>query len=351
MSPRPPRVVIFGYHDMGALGLRACLAQGADVVAVVTHADDPAEAVWFESVAALAARSGIPALTPRHPREPGLLEAVRALRPDLLFSFYYRRLLPPGLLALPRLGAINLHGSLLPRYRGRAPLNWVLVNGEAETGVTLHHMDEAADHGDIIAQRAVPIGPEETAPMLWRKLLAAAETLLLETYPLIAAGTAPRTPQDHAAATTFGRRRPADGLVDWSAPAGRIHDLIRAVTHPFPGAFTFLDGRQVFLWAARPGPGTRAAEPGAVLGEEGAALRVAAGDGVVEVLRIQAADGLEMEGAEFLDRVLGGGRPVFGQRDPRSRAVSAGAPPSPLEGPAPSPVEGRTDGIRDHAGR
>jgi methionyl-tRNA formyltransferase len=325
MTAARPRVVVFAYHDMGALGLRACLAQGAQVVAVVTHADDPAEAVWFESVAALGIRAGIPVLTPRHPREPGLVEAVRALRPDLLFSFYYRRLLPPALLGLPRLGAINLHGSLLPKYRGRAPLNWVLVNGEAETGVTLHHMDEQADHGDIIAQRAVPIGPEETAPMLWRKLLAAAEALLLETYPLIAAGAAPRRPQDHAAATTFGRRRPADGLVDWCAPAGRVHNLIRAVTHPFPGAFTFLEGRQVFLWAGRPVPGPSAAEPGAVLGAQGRTLRVAAGDGAVEVLRIQAADRPEMDGEEFFARVLEGRRAVFGRATSHPRWARRGS--------------------------
>jgi len=301
-----PRVVIFGYHDMGVLGLRVCLAQGADVAAVVTHADDPGERVWFESLAARAREAGIPVLLPPHARGAELLRAVRALQPDLIFSFYYRRLLPPALLEAPRLGAINLHGSLLPRYRGRAPLNWVLVNGEAETGVTLHHMDEEADHGDIIAQRAVAIAPADTALSLWRKLLAAAEGLLRDTYPLIVAGAAPRRPQDHAAATVFGRRRPADGLIDWARPAGAIHNLIRAVTHPFPGAFTFLEGRQVLCWAARPAAPGPAGPPGRILGAAGGALRVAAGDGLLEVLRLQAAGGPELDGETFFLEVLGG---------------------------------------------
>ncbi len=270
-------------------------------MAVVTHRDDPAETIWFGSVAELAGAHGIPVQTPEDPNGPAFVEEVRRLRPDLLFSFYYRRLLSPAILAVPPLGAINLHGSLLPKYRGRAPVNWVLVRGETTTGVTLHYMDARADHGDIIAQRAVPIPIEDTALTLSRKLTAAARSLLAETYPRIVAGKAPRMPQDDGAATTFGRRTPADGRIDWSRSAWQIYNLIRAVTRPFPGAFTFWGDRKLLLWSARP-PGGRACEAphGTILGAgEGGALEVATGDGILEVTGMQAEGGPEMDGATF----------------------------------------------------
>lgn len=270
-------------------------------MAVVTHRDDPGETIWFGSVAELAGAHGIPVQTPEDPNVPAFVEEVRRLRPDLLFSFYYRRLLSPAILAVPPLGAINLHGSLLPKYRGRAPVNWVLVRGETTTGVTLHYMDARADHGAIIAQREVPIPIEDTALTLSRKLTAAARSLLAETYPLIVAGKAPRIPQDHRAATTFGRRTPADGRIDWSRSAWQIYNLIRAVTRPFPGAFTFWGARKLFLWSARP-PGGRACEapPGTLLGAgEGGALEVATGHGILEVTGMQAEGGPEMDGATF----------------------------------------------------
>jgi methionyl-tRNA formyltransferase len=303
---RSPRVVVFGYHDIGAACLEILLERGADVVAVVTHQDDPAETIWFASVAALAISRGIPVFTPENPAEPRFVEEMGRLRPELLFSFYYRHLLPQALLELPSRGAINLHGSLLPKYRGRAPINWVLVNGETITGVTLHYMDARADHGDIIAQRSVLIVIEDTALTLLRKLTAAARQLLADTFPLLLSGRAPRIRQDDTAATRVGRRRPGDGLIDWSASAWRVYNLIRAVTHPFPGAFTYLESRQVYLWAARP-PSKRwvPGPPGRVLGVgEGRALEVATGDGVLEVLRLQLEGSDEIDGADFATAVL-----------------------------------------------
>ena len=315
----PPRVVVFGYHDIGTACLQVLLDRGAHVVAIVTHKDDPAEPIWFSSIAKLSAARALPTFMPGDPNEASFVEAVRRLRPDLLFSFYYRQLLGQPLLDLPALGAINLHGSLLPKYRGRAPINWALVHGEALTGVTLHYMDARADHGDIIAQRPVPIAVEDTALTLSHKLTEAARHLLADTYPLILSGSAPRIPQDHAAATRFGRRRPSDGLIHWSWSAWQVYNLIRAVTHPFPGAFTFLGTRRVFLWAARP-PAGRATQdlPGRILGlGDGGSLEVATGDGVLEVLRIQPEDGPEMGGADFtatvLDVEMGRGMaPAFG---------------------------------------
>ena len=295
------RVVVFGYHDMGVACLRELVGRGANVVAVVTHEDDPTEAIWFGSVAEEARMLAIPVLAPQDPNAAAVVEEIRALRPDLLFSFYYRRLLSPAILALPRLAAVNLHGSLLPKYRGRAPLNWVLVRGETRTGVTLHHMDQQADHGDIIGQREVAIKIEDTALTLWRKLIAAGCGLLAETYSLLAAGRAPRVPQDHAAATTFGRRRPADGLIDWSRSAWEIYNLIRAVTQPFPGAFTFLGERRIFVWAARP-PGEEPSRelPGTILGlGDCGGLRVATGQGALELLRVQPEGEAERGGVDY----------------------------------------------------
>jgi methionyl-tRNA formyltransferase len=312
-----PRVVVFGYHDIGVVCLQELLGRGSNVVAVVTHRDDPAEAIWFGSVAGLAAAHKIPSYTPGDPNTPEFVEEIRRLRPDLIFSFYYRRLLCAPTLAIPRLGAINLHGSLLPKYRGRAPLNWVLIHGETITGVTLHYMDALADHGDIIAQRTVPIVIEDTALTLSRKLAAEARMLLAETYPLILTGRAPRIPQDHAGATTFARRTPADGLIDWSRSAWEIYNLIRAVTRPFPGAFTFLGDRRVILWRARP-PRVRPAPapPGTIVGiVEAGVLAVATGDGILEVTAIQAEGALEMDGTEFLavvEESSPAARPRFG---------------------------------------
>lgn len=300
-----PRVVVFGYHDMGVACLQELLSQGANLVGVVTHADDPGETIWFGSVAEAARERGIPVLAPENPNAPGMVEEIRAFRPDLIFSFYYRRLLSAAILALPRLAAVNLHGSLLPKYRGRAPLNWVLVRGESKTGVTLHHMDDKADHGDIIGQREVAIATEDTALTLWRKLTAAGRLLVAEMYPQIAAGRAPRVPQDHSLATTFGRRRPADGLIDWSRPAWDVYNLIRAVTHPFPGAFSFWGERRIFLWLALPPrEGEAHGPPGTVLGiGEGGALRVATGRGVLEVAGLQPEGGPEQDGSSFLHSI------------------------------------------------
>jgi methionyl-tRNA formyltransferase len=299
---------MFGYSDIGVACLQELLGRGANVVAVVTHRDDPGETIWFGSVAEAAATHGIPVHTPEDPNVPVFVEEVRRLRPDILFSFYYRRLLSQAILAVPPLGAINLHGSLLPKYRGRAPVNWVLVRGETTTGVTLHYMDASADHGDIIAQRVVPITIEDTALTLSRKLTAAGRALLAEMYPLIAAGRAPRLPQDHSAATKFERRTPADGLIDWSRSAWQIYNLIRAVTRPFPGAFTFWGDRKIFLWSARP-PGDRSAQapPRTILGiGDGGALEVATGDGVLEVTGIQPENGPETDGAAFFAATLKG---------------------------------------------
>ncbi|PYM90695.1 MAG: formyltransferase [Candidatus Rokuibacteriota bacterium] len=289
------RTVVFAYHTIGARALEALLARREDVIAVVTHADDPGEGDWFESVAGLARAHRLPCLTPSSPNRPELIDALRPLAPDLLLSVWYRRLLGPALLALPRVAALNLHGSLLPRYRGRAPLNWVLVNGEERTGVTLHHMNEAADAGDIVAQRPIDIAPDDTALTLYQRMVKEGVDLLLETLPAVVAGTAPRVPQDHARATTVGRRRPEDGRIEWTWPAVRIANMIRAVTHPFPGAFAGDGSARLWLWAGSPLPeAPHAALPGTLLEiVAGRGVTVATGVGALLLTRVQSGGGAE----------------------------------------------------------
>lgn len=250
-TSRAPSAVVYGYHNVGARCLRVLLAHGVEVRAVVTHEDNPAETIWFERVADVAASYRLPV---RMPADPNTAEAVQALRkvaPDFVFSFYYRHMLSPDILAVPARGALNMHGSLLPRYRGRAPVNWAVLHGERQTGASLHYMAAKPDAGDLVAQTAVPILPDDTAREVFDKVTVAAEMTLDRVLPDLIAGTAPRTPLDLRAGSYFGGRKPEDGRIDWSCGARRIHDLVRAVAPPYPGAFTDLDGRRLRILATR----------------------------------------------------------------------------------------------------
>lgn len=245
MSGSPKRAVVFAYHDVGVRGLSVLLALGVDVRLVVTHVDDPDETIWFSSVAELAAVNDIPVIKPSDPNAAEVLEQVRTCQPDVLFSFYYRHMLGAELLAMPAIGACNLHGSLLPKYRGRVPVNWAVLHGETETGVSLHRMEMKPDAGALLDQQAVAILPNDTAHAVFRKLTCAAEQLLLRCVPLLLEGRAQETALDLSAGSYFGGRRPEDGRLDWGKTAGEIHNLIRAVAPPYPGAF--FDARGVSL--------------------------------------------------------------------------------------------------------
>jgi methionyl-tRNA formyltransferase len=211
---------------------------------------------------------------------------------ELIFSFYYRAMIPAGVLSSARLGAYNMHGALLPKYRGRACVNWAVLNGETETGATLHVMTELADRGDIVDREPVTIEYEDTALDVFMKVAGAARKIVRRSFGEIESGNARRAPQDEAAATKFGRRRPEDGVIDWqNMTARQAYNQVRALTHPFPGAFTFVGGRKILIWRAREaGMNNRADsgavyEPGTVVSEK--PFLMAASDGLVEILSWQ----------------------------------------------------------------
>jgi methionyl-tRNA formyltransferase len=298
------RIAVFAYSETGHECLRALLDRGENVVLVVTHADAPGEQIWFPSVAELARARGIEPVIVDAP-DAALVERARAAAPELLFSFYFRHLLPGEILSLPHLGAYNLHGSLLPKYRGRAPVNWAVARGETQTGATLHSMAKKADAGDIVDQETVPIGPDDTAYEVQKRVTQAGVKILERRLAELKAGTAPRRPQDEAAASTFPRRSPEDGRIDWTRPAEQVHNLVRAVAHPYPGAFTDVFGGKTIIWKTRlPHLGAHDNFPGQVRAEQGR-LYVACGDDrYVEVLRIQREGQNEIDARHFLSEAV-----------------------------------------------
>jgi methionyl-tRNA formyltransferase len=278
------RAVVFAYSSIGCECLAELLESGVEVGLVFTHEDDPNEEKWFASLREAAESRGLPVRTPPRPGDDDV-RVIRDLAPDLIFSFSYRRIIPESILTLARLGAFNIHGALLPRYRGRACVNHAVLNGETETGVTLHHMTARVDEGRIVDREAVPIGPDDTAHDVFKKLIPASRKMLHRSLPAILRGEAYGVEQDESQATYFGRRRPEDGLIDWSKGAGEIYNLVRAVTHPFPGAFSFLNGRKLFIWSARPHPGEECTTPGVVVSS--CPLKASTGRGFLQILRAQ----------------------------------------------------------------
>lgn len=242
------RAVVFAYHNVGVRCLATLLRHGIDVPLVVTHEDKPNETIWFESVAALAQRHNIRVITPDDPNTAEVIAQVRAAQPDFLFSFYYRNMLQAPLLGIAPRGNYNMHGSLLPKYRGRVPVNWAVIHGETETGATLHAMTEKPDNGAIVAQEAVPIGADDTAQEVFNAVTGAAARALDRVLAALLAGTATHTPQDLTLGAYFKGRKPEDGRIDFAWGAQRIHNVVRALTHPYPGAFATAAGKHILLW-------------------------------------------------------------------------------------------------------
>jgi methionyl-tRNA formyltransferase len=282
------KAVVFAYHDMGLVGLDALKRASFEVEAVFSHLDDSRERCWFGSVVEWSKNEGIPFFCPENVNTTVWIDLIKAMAPDVIFSFYYRSLISNDILAIPAGGAYNLHGSLLPAYRGRCPVNWVLIHGEEKTGVTLHHMVAKPDAGDIVGQKEVAIAFDDTAKILFAKLCSAARELLDGTLPLIKTGNAKRIPQNLDSGSYFGGRRPEDGKIDWGHPAMKIYNLVRAVTEPYPGAFAILPGgEKILVWWVHPvDERFDDRKPGSIIIQERAVF-VATGRGVLRLLDIE----------------------------------------------------------------
>ena len=245
------KLIVFAYSQLGHDCLKLLLKREENVVSVFTHLDSPSEHIWFDSVAMLAKQHQIPVFTPEKPNTPEIIETIQNLKPDLILSFYYRQMIPQSILDIPSFGALNMHGSCLPYYRGRCPVNWAILHGEKKTGATLHYMVKAADAGDIVDQEEVEITPTDSAGQVMAKVNEAAQIVLTRQIQNLKEGNAPRIPQDHSKASYFGGRGPKDSEINWTQSALQIHNLIRALQpYPqYPPAFSTLDGKA--LWMMR----------------------------------------------------------------------------------------------------
>ena len=279
-----PRILFFGYSEVGFECLSLLLERGDNVVALITHEDNPHEKIWFKTPAAAAREKGIPVFTPEKINTPEWLDRITALQPDLILSVYYRNMIGTRILALPQLGAFNMHGSLLPKYRGRAPINWAVLHGEPRIGMSLHRMVKAPDAGAVVDQEGVDLSPRDTAEQAFRKVLPCARHVLARQIDALLAGTATETSQDDSQATYFGGRTPDDGRIHWTQTTGQIFNLIRAVTDPYPGAFTDVGTARLMVWWAEAAAGQRG-KPGEILSV--APLIVATGDGALELTRTE----------------------------------------------------------------
>ncbi len=273
------RIVFLGYQAWGHRVLAALLASRHEVPLVITHppSGHPYETIWNDSVADLAAAHGIPVIERRTANDPDTVARLGEVAPDLLVSSDWRTWVAPATYGCARHGAINVHDALLPRYGGFAPLNWALVNGETEVGVTVHFMNEEFDLGDIVVQRAVPVAPTDTATDLFHKTLPLFAPMTLEAIDLIEAGDHPWTKQDPEAATFFHKRSIEDSRVDWSSSARDIANLVRAQADPYPNAFAYYRGQRLRILAASVSTRRFGGTPGRLFCRDGKAVVVVCG--------------------------------------------------------------------------
>jgi methionyl-tRNA formyltransferase len=296
----PLRILFCGYREVGHGVLEHLLDRGAPVVAVATHPGTAEEAGIWPSVADLAVSKQVPLLLSGKVHSPAFLGTLESLGVNMIISAYYRRILPPEVLARAHRGAFNLHPSLLPAYRGRAPLNWVLLRGERTTGVTLHEMIAEPDAGPIVAQVEIPIAADDDAGSLAKKLATAAIELFADLWPALEKGEYERRPQDESRAFRVGKRTPEDGRIDWRLPGEEIRNLVRAVAAPFPGAFSGDGEQRITIWRCvlSTVPCSSHGHPGD-LGESSEGLGFRCGDDLLLFpLELQFGSGAKLHGTE-----------------------------------------------------
>lgn len=313
------RIVFMGTPDFAVPSLRALVEAGHEVLSVITQPDRPrgrGGKVSFSPVKEAALDLGLPVYQPARVRRPEAVETIRELRPDLLAVVAFGQILPPAVLELPRLGSINVHASLLPRYRGAAPIHWAVINGDTETGVTTMWMDAGLDTGDMILKDVTPIGPDETVGDLHDRLAVIGAGLLAETIRRVETGTAPRLPQDPALATLAPMIRPEHELIDWTRPSAEIHNHIRGM-NPWPVAYSCLGGTRIKIWrsvldgqtsvldgqAAAQAAGrwpTQPSVPGRVIGvSSNRGILVETGSGAIALNEVQPENSRRMKAEDF----------------------------------------------------
>ncbi len=296
------RIVFMGTPEFAVPSLEALLASGDQVVGIVTQPDRPkgrGQQLTPSPVKQIAQREAIPLLQPVKMKAPEFLEPLAAWKPDLIAVTAFGRILHPGILSLPPMGCVNVHGSLLPKYRGAAPVQWAVINGETETGITTMLMDEGMDTGPMLLQDRIPILPDDTAGTLAPRLASLGGQLLVETIrQLKAGGLTPRV-QDHSQATMAPLLKKEDGIIDWKADAQSIANRVRGLS-PWPGAYTFHGQERWNIWKAVAVQESTAEPPGALLAVTKQSLKVATGNGVLELLEIQTANSKRMSVGQFL---------------------------------------------------
>jgi methionyl-tRNA formyltransferase len=321
----PLRIVYFGTPAFAIPGLRALIDSQHVVAGVVSQPDRPkgrGQKLQATPTKLVAARAGTPVLQPTRLKDEGFVEALRALAPDLGVVAAYGRIIPDIVLATPRLGMINIHASLLPKYRGAAPVHRAVINGDTETGVTIMRVVTELDAGPMLARAARPIGPDETTPEVEQALAELGAGLAVDVATRICEGRAIEEPQDHAAATYAPRVERHEGMIDWTLPAARIHDLVRGL-QPWPLVSAVIDGARCLIHRTALTDERAGAEPATIAVAAGGVLAVAAGDGrLLRLLEIQPEGKRVMSARDFLagHRVQPGAR--LSSAEPQERSGS-----------------------------
>src|SRR5580704_13964008 len=286
-KPSFPRIVYVGAHMESYAPFRRLIQRGDNIVGFVTLIPESMQKMsGATDLTGLAENAGIPMLRIKNINSPEAMDWIRALEPDVILVIGWTQLLKDELLRMPKLACLGFHASLLPKYRGRAPINWALIHGETVTGNSMITLEPEADTGDVVAQRAIPITDEDDCNTLYQKVGQTEVEMLEEVLPQLQRGIVPRSKQDNSIATVMPKRRPEDGLVDWSRTTRELYNWVRALTEPYPGAFTFVNGEKVLLWKAQmeSGAAQRGERPGTiVLNREGWPL-VATGAGWLRLM-------------------------------------------------------------------
>jgi methionyl-tRNA formyltransferase len=326
---RAGRIVFIGAVHEARPALRSLLMSRSDVVALVTlDSTQGSPPAGYVDLASLAHRRGVPVLTTANVNDAQLVDAIAAARPDLIVCVGWTRLLGDRLLAIPKRGCVGFHASLLPHNRGRAPVNWAIIRGEQTTGNTMMMLASGVDNGDIVDQVPIAIETRDTCATVYGKVGQAGARMLRAHLPQLLDGTAPRRPQPPSSEPLLPKRTPEMGITAWNAPSYEVHNWIRALTHPYPGAFTFLGGRRIVLWhAENAARGPAGSPPGTICGADDRGVVVATKDGVVRIRFVQEEERRPCSALTWLRRARLAPGARFDSVDPATLAwARTGAP-------------------------